>query len=85
MTVLKYFVIFSVILAGMSVLIQTISFIIPGWFIIETSYLSVNMAVWYVIFCDGEQNKTLGDSCESMSYKELFSGKNGDNLAQLGR
>ncbi|XP_060561718.1 uncharacterized protein LOC132721427 isoform X2 [Ruditapes philippinarum] len=84
MTLLKQCVISSVILAGMAVLLQTICFIIPGWFITETKVVSVNMAVWYVIFCESKQNGTLSDSCGTMSYKELFSGINGKNLAQLG-
>ncbi|XP_045212353.2 uncharacterized protein LOC123563561 [Mercenaria mercenaria] len=84
MTVVKKCVTTSVILAGMSVLFQTISFIIPGWFITETRKFSVNMALWYVIFCNGEQNITISEPCETVTYKRLFSGENGDGLAHLG-
>jgi hypothetical protein len=85
MTLVKQCVASSVVLAGMSVLLQTISFIIPGWLITETSCYSVNMAIWYVILCAGKQNGTLNYSCNSMSYKELLSGKNKNSLSQIGK
>jgi hypothetical protein len=83
MTGLRQRVVSSVILAGMGVLFQTISFVIPGWFISETRKLSVNMAIWYVIVCDGDSDDK--ESCDTISYKRLYSEEKGDILTHFGK
>lgn len=83
MTIVKKCVTTSAVLAGMSVLCQTVSFIIPGWFITETKKFSLNMALWYVVLC--ERNITTNsEACGTVSYKHLFSEQNEDILTALG-
>lgn len=75
----------SAVLAVLSVLCQTMSFVIPGWFIAETMEVSLNMALWYVIFCGREHNITNSDSpCEVVSYKHLFAEQPEDIVSLLG-
>lgn len=75
----------SAVLAVMSVLCQTTSFAIPGWFITETMDVSLNMALWYVIVCGREHNITNGSvSCEVVSYKHLFAEQPDDIVSLLG-
>ena len=71
----------SVILAAISFLFQTISFVIPGWFITETRKFSVNIALWYVIVCNGEHR----DSCNTITYKNFYSEEIGNKLTDMGK
>ncbi|KAL4240218.1 hypothetical protein ACF0H5_001012 [Mactra antiquata] len=73
MTVVKKCVILSAVLAALSTVFQTISFIIPGWLMTETKTFSLNMALWYVIYCDldlYDSNST--EHCEAISYHKVF-------------
>ena len=83
MTTLRKCVVSSVILATISFLFQTISFVIPGWFITETRRLSVNMALWYVIVCNGEYDTR--ESCNTITYKRFYSEEIGNRLTGVGK
>jgi hypothetical protein len=87
MTVLKRCVILSVILAGISCLLQTITFVIPGWFITETRKLNINMALWYLVMCYSESNMTVTKSCETFMYnsKPLSKGYEDAMKIHLGK
>lgn len=75
----------SVIFAGISVILQTTSFIIPGWLIIEAKDFSINMALWYVTFCERMvRNLTEPlETCEHFSYNGFVNKRNDGSILHL--
>lgn len=73
----------SVIFAGVSVILQTIAFIIPGWLILETDDYSVSMALWYVTMC-GKLNSTDPTiNCQQYSYNGFINERNEVSVSHL--
>ena len=81
-------VVFSGLLAVMSVILQTTSLIIPGWLIVETREFSLNMALWYIILCRRVlvSNATnLPPKCEKLAYAKFFSSKPPSSVAYISK
>ena len=68
---IKNYINASLILTGISVILQTLSFSIPAWLLLETPEVSYKMSLWYVIACDVQNNITDG-ICWKMSYSTIL-------------
>lgn len=75
----------SVILAGISVALQTIAFIIPGWLILESKEFSVNMALWYVTYCEHVLVNLTDPTtkCDHHSYNGFLNERNAASVLNL--
>jgi len=72
----------SVICAGISVILQTTSCIIPGWLIFQAKDFSLSMGLWYVIFCETNTTEALS-KCDHFSYNGFVSERNEVSLSHL--
>ncbi|KAH3863240.1 hypothetical protein DPMN_026220 [Dreissena polymorpha] len=77
----------TAILAALSLVLQTICSIIPGWVILESKEVDIYAALWYIIVCEREfnlvENRTSAKTCEKLLYSQLEDQANSSVISHL--
>ncbi|WAQ96904.1 hypothetical protein MAR_029594 [Mya arenaria] len=86
MTSLFASVTFTAVLAALSVICQTTGLIFPGWLTVESKQFSLNMALWFVVFCQHRvvvNSTNTTTTCEKFSYGRFFAEMKPSTAANL--